>query len=116
MRHKKGNSKLGLPTDQRLALIKNTTKALILHKKIKTTNARAKQVSKYVEKIITKAKKNDLHSRREVFRLIQDKKIVDIIFKNVIPQCQNRNSGYTRILKYGIRRGDAANISVLELI
>jgi large subunit ribosomal protein L17 len=116
MRHRKGNAKLGLPTDQRMALIKNSAKALIQYKKIKMTTTRAKQVSRYVEKLITKAKKNDLHSRREVFRLIQDKSIVDIIFKDIINNYQNRNSGYTRILKYGIRRGDSASISVLELI
>ncbi len=116
MRHKKGNNKLGLPTDQRIALIKNGAKALFEHKQVKMTDARAKEVSKYVERIITKAKGNDVHARREVFKMLQDKKIVDIVFNDVVETYKERPGGYTRIVKFGIRRGDAASISILELI
>ncbi len=116
MRHRNGNKKLGLPTDQRMALIRNGAKALIEHRQVKMTATRAKEVSRYVEKIITKAKGNDVHARREVFKLLQDKKVVDIVFKDIIDQYKERTSGYTRVVKYGIRRGDAASISVLELI
>ena len=116
MRHRNGNKKLGLPTDQRMALIRNGAKSLIEHRQVKMTATRAKEVSRYVEKIITKAKGNDVHARREVFRLLQDKKIVEIVFKEIIDQYKERTSGYTRVIKYGIRRGDAASISVIELI
>ncbi|MDD4526818.1 MAG: 50S ribosomal protein L17 [Candidatus Margulisbacteria bacterium] len=117
MRHRNGNKKLGLPTDQRMALIRNGAKSLLEYKQVKMTATRAKEVSKYVEKIITKAKgSDDVNARREVFKLLQDKKIVDIVFKDVVDQYKERTSGYTRIVKYGIRRGDAASISVLELV
>ncbi len=116
MRHRNGNKKLGLPTDQRMALIRNGAKSLIEHRQVKMTDTRAKEVSKYVEKVITKAKGNDLHARREVFRLLQDKKIVEIVFKEIVDKYKERTSGYTRVVKYGIRRGDAASISVLELV
>lgn len=116
MRHRKGNKKLGLPTDQRIALIRNGAKSLIEYEQVKMTDARAKEVSRYVEKIITKAKGNDLHARREVFRLLQDKKLVEKVFKEIIEKYETRTSGYTRVVKCGIRRGDAASISVLELV
>lgn len=116
MRHRNGNKKLGLPTDQRLALIRNGAKALIEYKQIKTTSLRAKAISRYVERIITKAKPNDVHAHREVFKLLQDKKIVNIVFKDVLEKYKEKNSGYTRIIKFGIRRGDAASVSVLELV
>lgn len=116
MRHRNGNKKLGLPTDQRMALIRNGAKSLLEHRQVKMTNTRAKEVSRYVEKVITKAKGNDVHARREVFKLLQDKKIVDIVFKDIVDLYKERTSGYTRVIKYGIRRGDAASISVLELV
>ncbi|MDD5455599.1 MAG: 50S ribosomal protein L17 [Candidatus Margulisbacteria bacterium] len=116
MRHRKSNDKIGLPTDQRMALIKNGAKALFTFKQIKTTARRAEEISKYVDRIITKAKKNDLNARREVFKMLADRKMVTLIFKDIISKYQDKNGGYTRILKYGIRRGDASSVSVLELV
>jgi large subunit ribosomal protein L17 len=116
MRHQKGNSKLGLPTDQRLALIKNGAKSLFTHGKIKTTTTRAKEISKYAERVITKAKGDNVHARREVQRLLNDKEVLGIIFKDIVPKYKEVNGGYTRIVKFGIRRGDAASVSVLELV
>lgn len=116
MRHRKGNRKLGLTTDQRLALIKNGTKSLLEHKQIKTTHARAKEISKFAENLITIAKKEDLAARRHVLKLINDKRIMSILFKEILPKYKDRNGGYTRVIRYGIRRGDAAIVSVLELV
>jgi len=116
MRHRKGNKKLGLPTDQRLALIRNGAKALFENKQIKTTTQRAKQISRYAERIITKAKTDDVHSRREVMKMINDPKILKIIFSDIAPQYKETPGGYTRVIKLGIRRGDAASVSVLELV
>ena len=117
MRHRKGNDKIGLPTDQRMALIKNGARALILEKQIKTTDARAKQISKYVERIITKAKKNDVTAHREVFKMIADKIVIAELFsKEMLDKYAEMKGGYTRIIKFGIRRGDAASLSVLELV
>ena len=117
MRHRKGNDKIGLPTDQRMALIKNGARALILEKQIKTTEARAKQISKYVEKMITKAKKNDVSAHREVYKMVADKTVLAELFSNkMLEKYAEMKGGYTRIIKLGIRRGDAASVSVLELV
>ena len=116
MRHRKGNAKLGLPTDQRIALIKNGTKSLFLHGKITTTSTRAKAISMYAERLITKAKGNDLHAIREVSKAIGDKAIVKSIMEVTKQKYLETNGGYTRITKLGIRRGDAASVSVLELV
>ncbi|OGI06993.1 MAG: 50S ribosomal protein L17 [Candidatus Margulisbacteria bacterium GWF2_35_9] len=116
MRHRNGNKKLGLPTDQRLALITNGAKSLFTYKQIKTTTLRAKQISRYAERIITKAKKDNVTARREVMKMINDPKVLKIIFNDIAPQYKETPGGYTRIIKYGIRRGDAASVSVLELV
>ena len=117
MRHRNGNAKLGLPTDQRMALIKNGAKALFTFKQIKTTDMRAREISRYVEKIITKAKGNDITARREVLKLLNDKAVLDIVFsKDILEKYKEQKGGYTRIIKFGIRRGDAASVSVLELV
>ena len=115
MRHRKGNAKLGLPTDQRLALIKNGVLALFTNKKIKTTNTRAKQISKMAEKIITLGKTDSVHKRREVYKLVPNRDVVKSIFSEISPKYKADNGGYTRITKLGFRKGDAAPISLLEL-
>ena len=116
MRHQKGNKKLGKPTDQRLALLKSLVEALFLHRKIKTTDVRAKEAIKLAEKLITLGKKGDLSSRRQALRIIPRKNIISLVFNTIAEQYKDRNGGYTRITKLGIRKGDAAPISLIELV
>jgi len=116
MRHKKGIKKLSRPTDQRLALIKSLTGSLIKNKKIKTTYDRAKETSKMVSRVITLAKKGDLYSRRRALSVIIDKEIIKELFNISKERFGNRNGGYTRITKIGQRRGDAAEMALIELL
>ena len=116
MRHQRGNKKLGKPTDQRLALLRGLVRSLFIHKRIKTTDERAKQAQRMAERLITLAKKGDVHQRRQVLKDIIDKDVVKELFTTIAPQFENRSGGYTRITKVGYRRGDAAPESVLELV
>jgi len=99
-----------------MSLIKKGVKSLFIHKQIKTTSARAKAIGRFAEKLITKAKKDDVHARREIQRQLNDKDVMKIIFNDIVPKYKDQQSGYVRIVKYGIRRGDAASVSVLELV
>jgi large subunit ribosomal protein L17 len=103
------------PAHQRL-LLSGLASSLIRDGKIKTTEARAKAVRPVVEKLITKAKKGDLASRRLVLKTIHDRDIVHKLFSEVGPQYADRNGGYTRIVKLGYRKGDAAPMALIELI
>lgn len=116
MRHQKGNKKLGKPTDQRLALLRSLVLSLFQYQKIKTTDVRAKEAKKLAEKLITLGKKGDLHSRRLALRYLPNKDVIKSVFDEVAPRYSTRGGGYTRITKLGIRRGDAAPISLLELV
>ena len=103
------------PSHQRL-LLSGLASSLIRDGKIKTTEARAKAVRPVVEKLITKAKKGDLASRRLVLRQVPDRDVVHKLFAEVAPQFADRNGGYTRIVKLGPRKGDAAPMALIELI
>ena len=103
------------PAHQKL-LLSGLASSLIKDGKIKTTEARAKAVRPVVEKLITKAKKGDLASRRLVLRTITDRDVVHKLFSEVAPQYAERNGGYTRIVKLGPRKGDAAPMALIELI
>lgn len=116
MRHRKGIKKLSRPTDQRLALIKSIVRSLIENKKIKTTYDRAKEASRMISKIITLAKKGDLISRRKSSKIIIDKAAVKELFNISKDRFNQRQGGYTRITKIGQRRGDAAELVILELL
>lgn len=111
-----GYRKLGRPTDQRRAMLRNLVTSLLKHGKIETTETRAKETKRLAEKMITLAKKGDLHSRRQVLSFVTEKAVVDELFANVAPKYAERNGGYTRIYKVGPRRGDAAEVVVLELV
>ncbi|HEY5563592.1 MAG TPA: 50S ribosomal protein L17 [Clostridiaceae bacterium] len=108
--------KLGLPTDQRLAMIRNLVTSFLKYGKIETTITRAKETSKMAEKMITLAKRGDLHARRQVLSFVYEEKVVNDLFEKVAPKYADRNGGYTRILKLGPRRGDAAEVVILELV
>ena len=116
MRHKKLGRKLSRKTSHRKALMANLASALITHKKIRTTDAKAKELRRFVEPLITFAKKGDLHSRRQVLKKIPHKPIVKELFDNIAPECLNRNGGYTRIIKLGFRDNDCAPVSLIEFV
>ena len=116
MRHNKIGRKLGRKTAHRKALMSNLASALITHKRIKTTDAKAKELRMYIEPLVTFAKKGDLHSRRQVLKKIKHKSIVRELFDNIAPTFSNRNGGYTRIIKLGFRDNDCAPISMIEFV
>ncbi|MDB9854380.1 50S ribosomal protein L17 [Candidatus Marinimicrobia bacterium] len=116
MRHNKSGRKLGRKTAHRKALMSNLASALITHKKIKTTDAKAKELRMFIEPLVTKAKKGDVHSRRLVLKKIRHKSIVRELFDNIGPVFENREGGYTRITKLGFRDNDCAPISIIEFV
>ena len=111
-----GYRKLGLPTDQRKAMLRNLVTSLLKHGKIETTVTRAKETRSIAEKMITLGKRGDLHARRQVLAYVQEELVVKNLFDNVAPKYAERNGGYTRIIKKGPRRGDGAEIVILELV
>ncbi|MCM1989674.1 50S ribosomal protein L17 [Oceanirhabdus seepicola] len=111
-----GYRKLGLPTDQRKAMLRNLVTSFLKHGKIETTETRAKETRKLAEKMITLAKRGDLHARRQVLSFVTEKDVVQKLFDEIAPQYQERNGGYTRILKVGPRRGDNAEVVILQLV
>ena len=117
MRHQKNRYQLSRDSAHRKALLMNLSKELIEHERIKTTEAKAKAVKPEVEKLITFAKRGDLHARRQALStLAQDKFAVHKLFVEVAPRYAERNGGYTRILKLGPRRSDATEMVFLELV
>ena len=117
MRHQKQRGKLSRDASHRKALLANLCKEVIQHERIKTTEAKAKAVKPEVEKLITLAKKGDLHARRQALSTLgQDKFTVYKLFEEVAPRYGQRPGGYTRILKLGPRPGDATEMVLLELV
>jgi large subunit ribosomal protein L17 len=112
---KKGARLGGSPAHQKLILA-NLAKALFEHDKITTTEAKARLLRPYAERLITKAKKGDLHNRRQVLAVLRDKDIVFRLFDEIAPNYANRPGGYTRIIKAGTRKGDNAPMAVIELV
>ena len=116
MRHNKSGRKLGRKTASRKALMSNLASALITHKRIKTTDAKAKELRMYVEPLVTFAKRGDLHARRQVLKKIPRKAIIHELFDTIGPSFSNRDGGYTRITKLGFRDNDRAPMSLIEFI
>lgn len=116
MRHKVKGRKLGRTASHKSALLNSLTTSLLKYKRIKTTEAKAKEARTFVEKLITKAKKNDLHVRRQIMALIHDKEVIKELFSEIIPKIGERPGGYTRVVKLGSRPGDAASMAILELV
>ena len=117
MRHLNSKKKLGLTSrNHRKAMLSNMVVSFIKHKKIKTTHARAKELRRFIEPLITFAKKGDLHSRRQVLKKIKHKEIVQTLFNEIAPMYANRPGGYTRITKLGFRDNDRASVSLIEFI
>ncbi|MCC6442368.1 MAG: 50S ribosomal protein L17 [Armatimonadetes bacterium] len=107
--------KLGVTADHRRAMLRSLTQALILHEKITTTETRAKELRSVAEKLITWTKQDTVHARRQARRLLNDETLVKRLFDTVGPKFRNVNGGYTRIVKIGLRRGDAALMARIEL-
>ena len=116
MRHNKKFNHLSRTADHRAALLANLAIALIQHKRITTTLAKAKALKKYVEPLITKSKNDTTNSRRVVFRYLQNKEAVTELFKEIAVKVGDRPGGYTRVIKLGLRRGDAAPIAFIEFV
>lgn len=116
MRHGKKIAKLGRTASHRKAMLSNMMTSLFENERITTTQIRAKELRRTAEKVITFAKKGDLHARRQVLRVIADKQIVSKLFDELGPRYKSRNGGYTRVVKLGPRRGDGAFMSIIELV
>ena len=117
MRHQKNRVKLSRSASHRKALLANLCKEVIDHERIKTTEAKAKAVRPEVEKLITLAKRGDLHARRQALSALgEDKFVVHKLFEEVAPRYDGRDGGYTRILKLGPRKSDASEMVYLELV
>lgn len=116
MRHGKKDNHLGRTSSHRRALLSNLAGSLILHKRIETTLAKAKELRKYVEPLLTKAKDDSTHSRRVVFSYLKDKDIVKELYNVVADKIADRPGGYTRIIKLGNRLGDNAEVALIELV
>lgn len=116
MRHLNSRKKLGRSKAHREAVLANLAISLIIHKRIKTTHVRAQELRRYIEPLITFAKRGDLHARRMVLRKIHNKEVVHSLFHDIAPIYSERNGGYTRITKLGFRDNDRAKVSQIELI
>lgn len=109
-------SRLGRPTDQRDALIRNLVTSLLDKEKLETTETRAMEVQRLAEHMITLAKENTLHAKRQALAVIYDEDVVKKLFDTIGPRYAGRNGGYTRILRLEPRRGDAAPMARIELV
>ena len=116
MRHGKKFNHLGRQTAHRKAMLSNMATSLLLHKRINTTVEKAKALRVYVEPILTRAKTDSTHSRREAFKHLQNKEIVTELFRDIAPKIADRPGGYTRIIRLGHRLGDNAEMCMIELV
>ena len=116
MRHRKAGRSLRRTSEQKLALLRNLATSLIEQGAIETTEAKAKELRPFVEKLITKARTGTLHSRRLAGRHVQKREAADKLFQEIGPKFAKRQGGYTRILKTGFRKGDGAEMARIELV
>ena len=116
MRHNNAGRRLGRTTSHRVAMFRNMVTSLLNHEKITTTDAKAKEIRSVAEKMITLGKRGDLHAMRLAASYIREKSVVNKLFTTIAPRYKDRSGGYTRIIKLGIRQGDNAAISLIELV
>ena len=116
MRNKTGFNPLSRTAAHQRAMARNMVTSLVRFERITTTQAKAKEVRKAAEKLITRGKVDSVHNRRTAAKFIQDEKILNKLFTEIGPRMKDRNGGYTRILKLGFRQGDAADVVILELV
>jgi len=116
MRHLKSGRQLSRNSAHRWALMRNLITALLREEKIQTTDPKAKELRRWADRVITLGKRGGLHARRQALSIVQDKAVVRKLFETIAPRFKDRSGGYTRIIKLGIRRGDAAQMSLIELV
>jgi large subunit ribosomal protein L17 len=116
MRHLKSGRKLNRSSSHRWALMRNLITSLLRDEKIRTTDPKAKELRRWADRVITLGKQGSLHARRQALGIVQDKAVVRKLFDSIAPRFKDRPGGYTRIIKIGQRRGDAAPISLIELV
>jgi large subunit ribosomal protein L17 len=116
MMHGKKGRKLGVNPAHRRAMLRNLAMNLIQHQRIKTTDSRAKELRTFIEPLVTKAKKGDLHSIRQILKKIPDKETVNTLVHDIAPRFADRPGGYTRIIKLGFRDNDRASVSLIEFV
>src|SRR5438270_12553420 len=114
MRHRNQGRKLGSTSAHRKALFRNLVLSLVKHQRIKTTDAKAKELRRYADRMVTLGKRGDLAARRLAFDFMQSHDAVKRLFDEIAPRFKERNGGYTRVVKFGFRRGDAAPLSIIE--
>jgi large subunit ribosomal protein L17 len=116
MRHNVKGRKLGRTASHRKATLISLITSLLKYKRIKTTLAKAKETRVFAEKLVTKARKGDLHAKKQVMEVIKDKEVVKELFSEILPKIGDRPGGYTRVVKLGYRIGDAAQMAIIELV
>jgi len=114
MRHLNRGRKLNRSSAHRKALLRNLVLSLIRHERIRTTDAKAKELRRYADRMVTLGKQGDLSARRMVFSLIESRDAVKKLFDVIAPRFKDRAGGYTRVVKFGVRNGDAASVSIVE--
>lgn len=116
MRHRKAARKLGRNTSHRRAMLRNMITSLLKHEQLETTDAKAKELKRAAEKVITLAKRGDLHARRQALACIQEKSVTHRLFEELKDRYMDRQGGYVRIIKKGMRKGDSAPVSIVQLL
>lgn len=116
MRHSKSGRKFNRSNSHRMAMLNNLAVSILKWKQVKTTSAKAKDVRRIVEKLITLGKKNTLHHKRLAFKIIKNRSLVKELFDKISTKYESRLGGYTQIIKYGFRKGDCADMSIIKLI
>jgi large subunit ribosomal protein L17 len=115
MRHLKSGRKLNRTSAHRKALFRNLVTSLLEHESVRTTDAKAKELRSYADRIVTLGKRGTLHARRQALAFVRSASVVKKLFDDIAPRFRDRPGGYTRVIKLGVRRGDAAAMSVVEL-
>ncbi len=116
MRHRSGGRKLNRTSSHRRAMLRNLVTSLLEHERIETTDAKAKEVRRLADRMITLGKRGDLHARRQALSVIRTKDVTAKVFDQLAKRYENRPGGYTRVIKSRVRVGDAASMSVVELV
>ncbi len=116
MRHRVEGRKFGREMDQRRLMMRNLVKSLIDYGRITTTLAKAKEMRRFAERIVTYGKKDSVHARRLAYSFLGDRDLVKKLFDEIAPKMMERNGGYTRVLKAGFRRGDSAPMAIIEFV
>ena len=116
MRHRVEGRKFGRETDARRLMMRNLVKSMVEHGQINTTLAKAKEMRRFVERVVTYGKNNPVHSRRLAYSVLGDRDLVKKLFDDIAPAFANRNGGYTRVIKAGFRRGDNAPMAIIQFV